>query len=311
MKKSLSLILSMILMVSTISIPMNIFASNPNNSDDFALVVKNGVKFTSGIKGETSRISRGDALVLGGNVVLRDRSCLQKDNKIYYKPGVSFETVDLGSGVTDPSKYTTEFTNDYAIENIKTPVFNDKNLVQADDITIINKDVIINSDSYIKNVNITKVGNLVFDVPAEKTLFVKIDNLTFNGPGTLGRGSVYVNGGGTVYLQVDNILGDGSKFINYPSNYIPFDTYTLRNDNKLVMNVKNSSNSTLTNLLAEADVYFDNSITLDGSFKVCGNVIASGDVLYKGTLDTTDKQFNVIGQVYAPNGHVSLNRQAR
>ncbi|MEG1442005.1 MAG: S-layer homology domain-containing protein, partial [Oscillospiraceae bacterium] len=169
----------------------------------------------------------------------------------------------------------------------------------------------INSDSYIKNVNITKVGNLGVDVPAEKTLFVKIDNLTFNGPGTLGRGSVYVNGGGTVYLQVDNILGDGSKFINYPSNYIPFDTYTLRNDNKLVMNVKNSSNSTLTNLLAEADVYFDNSITLDGSFKVCGNVIASGDVLYKGTLDTTDKQFNVIGQVYAPNGHVSLNRQAR
>lgn len=279
--------------------------------ENFAMVVKNGVSFKPQGESATSSIASGSGLIMGGRAEVRDRAVVKGENKLYYKNGVTFTVVDPDKWAVKPSVYSYPTDGEYVIEEPERPVFSEDTMTEAEDLVVGGESVTVSEDTYYQNVDISDNGSLIFDVPAEQTLFVKIDHLNMNSRG-YNRGSIMITGGGTVFMDVDNITGEKNKYINYPSNGgIDWKTYELKTENRLVMFVGNSSGDEITGLLVEGDMYFKNSVQLDKSFKICGNVVADGDLVYTGVNRQPTEEFNVLGQVYVPNGLFHATGAAR
>lgn len=288
--------------------------SDEEQVSQFALVAKNGAAFAMEGTPSSASIRRGSGLILGGSLVLKERSVVRDDNKLYYKPGVSFTVVNDDGYATKPSKYCSPTFGSYVITAPDTPRFVSEGLEEIPSVSVLEEDVVIDRNSYIHEVFISgqKRKNLIFNVPAGQTLFVKIDSLTFEGSRQYNEGSLLVQGGGTVCLDVDNLPGSGVKNINAPSYGFSWENYQLKEENQLVMFIENSSGARIENLRAEGDVYLKNSMTAAGVFNVFGNLIAGGDVIYEGkTNGGASEEFNILGQLYAPDGLVHTVGAAR
>lgn len=277
------------------------------NNDSFAVVAKNG--FAVAEEGIRSTVSiQGSVLALGGDIILKDRSCVSGDNKIYYKEGASITAYDIGVGVTNPDRYCVLTDQDYTFSKPVRPEFNQSGLTPAENILVAKEDVVVSQDTTVENVRLTSTGNLVFHVPAGQTLYAHIGTIDFSGNSDYNRGAVLVTGGGTVCLKVGTITGGKTKNFNYPSRVnVGWQTYEYKEDNKLVVLLENQQD--LSQFRMEGDLYLANSINVSGTFNLAGNLVADQNVLYQGNTGT--EEFNVMGQFYAEDGLVHLTGAAR